>query len=162
MRAPTNAQLKAEVQWLNNCTLELEGQYFLLSYFTSDSLDEMSDQLATEHALRIAAEDCAAEKEVEVREAQAQAAEVAQQAEVAIAAVNHQAAQAAEQQHPGHNVLIPRPRGSGGSTYNIRRAMGLGNDKARYVHCMVSSHRSLVIPENSPCIPSPGTTMLME
>ena len=73
----------------------------------------MSDQLATGHALRVAAEDCAAEKEVEVCEAQAQAAEVAQQAEVAIAAVNHQAAQAAaqaaEQQHPGHNVLILRP-----------------------------------------------------
>ena len=109
MRAPTNAQLKAEVQRLNDRILELEGQYFLLSYFTSDSPDEMSGQLATEHALRVAAEDRAAEKEVEVREAQAQAAEAAQQAKAAIAAVNHQAAQAAEQQHPGHNVLIPRP-----------------------------------------------------
>ncbi|KZT72990.1 hypothetical protein DAEQUDRAFT_722083 [Daedalea quercina L-15889] len=118
MAGPTKPQLEAEIRQLKTRIVELE------------------DHVANNEALRIAAEEHAAAKEDELQTMQAEAAAAAEQAAAAIAAANNQAPAAAGPPGTSNSVLIPKPRGSGGSTYKIRHAMGLADNKPLYARCM--------------------------
>lgn len=116
MPAPTKAQLEVEIVRLKAVIVELE------------------DRVANEQALRVAAEELVTDKDAELEAAREQAVAAAQQAAAAIAAAANQAP--AAQNPPEDGDIIPKPRGSGGSTYNVRRAMGLTHDKPKYARCL--------------------------